>query len=255
MTYQSLSGECAVLPSYRFARGVYHHTIEESLLKDFWHELETGVFVDIGANSPHNAVSAPLLQLGWTGLAVEPLPEKAKSLLDAGWPLVEQVALTSPTKTQSGIGVLYLAGGQDGVHSSLEPSGIDANSPRAGEIQVPLTTLGTVLQMHNLKRINLLSIDTEGTEIDILRGLDFSAIDIGLILVEDWQRDSKLHHFLKGHGFRIVCRTGFNSWYVPNDSCIKTSLFGRLNLWKKIYLSSHIKRVRHRFSQIKLGLA
>ena len=241
----------SMLPSYYFPKGVYHHTEEEDLLAHFWRETDVGVFVDIGANSPSNAVSAPFLRIGWSGLAIEPIPSKAQSLVDAGWPAVEQVALTSPVKAQVESGVLYLAGGEDGVHSSLDPAGIDVSSPRSGEVSVPLKTLQSVLQKHGLSVIDLLSIDTEGTELDILQGVNFEAVEIGLILIEDWQRDSKLHDFLVGHGFRIVCRSGFNSWYVPITADVKTSLAGRLNLWKKIYVSSHIKRIRHKINQRK----
>lgn len=111
------------------------------------------------------------------------LTDKAQALIEAGWPIVEQCALTSPHKRQSGHSTLYLAGGEDCVHSSLDPTGIDVASPRSGEVQVPLTTLQEVIEQHNLYAIDLLSIDTEGTELDILKGVDFESVEIGLILV------------------------------------------------------------------------
>lgn len=242
-------GASIVTPSYFFSNGVYHHTREQELLEQFWKGVSRGVFVDIGANSPFNAVSEPFLRVGWTGCAVEPIPKKVEALIEAGWPIVEQCALTSPDKRLSGSGTLFLAGGEDGVHSSLDPTGIDVVSPRSGELEVPLKTLQEVIEQHNLRTIDLLSVDTERTELDILKGVDFELVEIGLILVEDWQRDSRLHHFLRNQKFRIVCRSGFNSWYVPAEAPVKTSLAGRLNLWKKIYVSSHIKRIRHKLNQ------
>ena len=84
------------------------------------------------------------------------------------------------------------------------------------------------------------------------KGIDFSRITVELILIEDWQRDSKIHKYLRKNGFKIVLRSGFNSWYVPLSSKLTPPpISGYLKLLKKIYISSHIKRFRHNFDLMK----
>jgi FkbM family methyltransferase len=224
---------------------VLHRTVEEGKLGEFFDGFKKpGVFVDIGGNRPQNAVSKIFLEYGWTGLVVEPIPENAEMFRQAEWPIVEEFALTSPEKAQDKFCDFHLAG-PGGEHSSLSLSGINPNSLKNRTIRVQLTTLEKLLSKHGINQINLLSIDTEGTEIDVLKGLDFDKHEIDLILCEDWHRDRDIHNYLKSKGFKIILRTGFNSWYIKSDIDLQLPFAGRVKLWKKPYISSYIKRLRH----------
>lgn len=230
-------------------RSVLHHTEEDALLMSFFEFFGAKkVFVDVGGNLPSNAVSAPFLAQGWVGLLVEAIPQNAALFTDAGWPTVEAVALTSPEKATAGTAIFHLAGGEAGPHSSLDREEIDPNSVSGQSIEVTLATLDQLLDKYQIDAIDLLSIDTEGTELDILRGLDLARHPVTLILVEDWQRDSSIHRHLVANSYKIVLRTGFNSWYVPNSTPIKVPFWGQIKLLKKIYISSHLKRWRHQIS-------
>lgn len=234
-------------PNFRISKAVVHHTAEDELIRNFFDLSNStkGVFVDIGGNLPCNAVSKPFLEKGWDGILVEPIPKNAEAFKSAGWPIVEQVAVTSPEVAQNKTATFYLGGGIDGPHSSLDLDEMDPRSRNHQEITVNLKTLQELLDQYNIRHVSLLSIDTEGTELDVLQGIDFSRITVDLILVEDWQRDSKIHTYLRKNGFKIILRSGFNSWYVPKSSNLTPPIFGHLKLLKKIYISSHIKRLRH----------
>ncbi len=237
------------MSGFSITKTVLHHLEEERLLVSFFEPLDhNGIFVDIGGNLPENAVSKPFLKAGWTGLLFEPIPKNAEQFKTAQWPNVINKAVTSPSKAANETATFFLAGGDTGPHSSLEASGIDPNSLSDHTMTVSLTTLQAELDHYAISHIDLLSIDTEGTEYDVLSGIDFSKVTIRLILTEDWQRDSKVHRLLTKNGFKIIMRTGFNSWYVPSKMPVNVPLFGRINLLKKIYISSHIKKLRHRFN-------
>lgn len=242
-----------VNPNFRISRAVVHHTAEDELIRNFFNlgNSAKGVFVDIGGNLPRNAVSKPFLESGWDGILVEPIPNNAEVFKNAGWPIVEQVAVTSPDYAVKKTATFYLGGGIDGPHSSLDLDEMDPRSRNHDEITVNLKTLQELLEKHNIQHISLLSIDTEGTELDVLQGIDFSAITVDLILIEDWQRDSKIHTHLRKNCFKIILRSGFNSWYVPLSSNLNPPILGHLKLLKKIYISSHIKRFRHYLDLIK----
>jgi len=219
---------------------------ESNLLSSFFAGYQKpGIFVDVGANRPSNAISKPLLENGWHGITVEPIPENAKALLDAGWKIVEQVAVTSPELRINDSAMLHYAG-PGGEHSSLSVEGIDPRSlGNHRTITVPLRTLNELLEKHRISDINLLSIDTEGTGLDVLKGIDFESHQVELLLIEDWLRDTKIHRYLSGKGYKLILRSGFNNWYVPTGTKISLPFFGRVKLWKKTNLSVHNNRFKN----------
>lgn len=228
-------------------KAIFHHTAEEDLLRLFFSDLlkgRPGVFIDIGGNIPENAVSKQFLDMGWSGVVVEPIPSNANKLRQYGWPAVEEVALTDYANSLKSEGVLYLAGGIDGPHSSLSIENIDPMSNQNGELSVSLSTLDTLCFQYGITEINLLSIDTEGHELLVLKGLTFERFKIDLILVEDWMRNARLHRFLLGKGFKLIRRTGFNNWYVPNSYSYQLSLRAKISFAKKLYLSSILKTTK-----------
>jgi FkbM family methyltransferase len=57
-------------------------------------------------------------------------------------------------------------------------------------ISVPVTTLTDILDTQDIKKIDFLSLDVEGFEIEVLRGLDLEKYSPDVILVE-WFLDIK----------------------------------------------------------------
>jgi hypothetical protein len=95
-----------------------------------------------------------------------------------------------------------------------------------------------------------LSIDVEGTEL-MLRGLDLNRRP-RLILLEDKPLLNK-HRWLKRAGYRLVKRTLFNNWYVPEGEPFSlTSSKERLVLFKKLYLTLLPRKIKECFKMRNL---
>lgn len=64
-------------------------------------------------------------------------------------------------------------------------------------------TLGKLLKKHNIKKVNFLSIDVEGYEMNLLKGIDFSKVIIDYILIEtnDLQ---KINNYLLKENYKII---------------------------------------------------
>jgi FkbM family methyltransferase len=58
-------------------------------------------------------------------------------------------------------------------------------------IEVPATTLTKLLQKHNIKEIDFLSLDVEGYELSVLNGLDFSVYRPKYMLLEVYQNTER----------------------------------------------------------------
>jgi len=218
---------------------VFPASFEENFLIEFFSITDRGTYVDIGGNQPDNAVSKIFWNSDWNGFIVEPLPENAQLFRDAGVD-IEECALTSPENATVEKMSFTIAGRQ----STLDAQQIMDNRVVTGTIEVSIHTLGELLNKRGWNHLNFLSIDTEGTEVDVLRGIDFNKISCDLILIEDWGRDFSIHRYLTAQGFKRIRRTGFNSWYIPAAVPWSISLYGQLQFFRKFVLSMPFKKLR-----------
>lgn len=112
-------------------------------------------------------------------------------------------------------------------------------------VEVPIRTLDDILvESHAPQPIDFLSIDVEGHETEVLRGLDISRWRPRPILVEDHVSNLSTHRFMKSIGYRLVRRIEFNGWYVPADSSISFDWADRLRIWRKYYLGLPFRMIR-----------
>jgi FkbM family methyltransferase len=220
---------------------IFPPELQERLKEEFFGGARTGYFVDVGANDAElDSQSCHLETLGWTGVLVEPQPDLADKLRAKRRAKVYAVACSSPANSGRPM-PLQLAG----VYSSLERRLAVATVKPEGTLDVPIMTLDALLEHAAApERIDFLSIDVEGHEIDVLSGVDLARWRPRLILIEDHVLDRNLHHTLRKRGYKWVRRTGLNSWYVPADCAMKVSMTGRLQFLRKYYLATPIRRFR-----------
>ena len=62
--------------------------------------------------------------------------------------------------------------------------------------------------------IDYLSIDTEGSEFDILESIDFSKYTIKVISIENDYNDKRIYNFLKEKGFQYLKTIGNDDIYI-----------------------------------------
>ncbi len=162
---------------------VLEDLIEKHLVWEFFDRKHEGVFVEVGANDPHNGSQTWLLeQNGWTGMLVEPQAALCDKLRrERKNSAVFQVACSGPDK--EGEASLHIAA-HDGI-STLEPQADSHGIQFVGTERVKITTLDKVLSMAGTVKVDFLSLDVEGYEIEVMRGFDFKKYQPSLILIED----------------------------------------------------------------------
>ncbi len=148
-----------------------------------------GVFVEAGANDGYRASNTYYLERfrGWGGALVEPIPDLAKSAArERPRSHVVNAALVARTYTSPTIEVRY--GGAYSATAGTE----DFDDPTIGEsadvpsyvVEVPARTLSSVLDEAGISHVDFLSLDVQGYEEDVLRGLDFERHAPDLALIE-----------------------------------------------------------------------
>jgi len=84
---------------------------------------------------------------------------------------------------------------------------------------VTAITMKKLIQRYNVKRIDFITIDTEGSELEVLRGFDLNAIKPRFLIVENNKglADKSISDYLKKFAYTHVKTTGCNDWYAQKN--------------------------------------
>jgi len=66
------------------------------------------------------------------------------------------------------------------------------------------------------KKLDFISIDTEGTELDVLKGMNFNRFDVKLLVVENNFEDPEIEEYLKQFGYKKSERYFVNDFYIKD---------------------------------------
>lgn len=226
---------------------------EKALVRQYFGHASRGFFVEVGANEPTSDFSQTwhLEQMGWHGILIEPnralFDQIVKSRPSSK---AYNVACSSPEKVGSAeLKIPYMADGKlDSGKAALDVEIDHAGFSRYQTERVRVVTLDSILDANSVERIDFLSIDVEGTELDVLRGLNLERYRPRLILLEDKLVYLNKHRWLKRRGYRLVKRTLFNNWYVPEQEPFGLSSWQeKLVMFKKLYLTLAPRKIKECF--------
>lgn len=182
-----------------------------------------GFFVEFGATNGIDLSNTHLLEteLGWRGILAEPgrrwraalqANRRASLDFDCVWSVTGEVVTFNET-----------AEGEFSTIAQFDASDLHSHRRESGQrYDVKTVSLGDLLARHHApKHIDYLSIDTEGSEYDILKAFDFETHRIDIITVEHnftANRDA-IHDLLTRHGYARVLESlsEFDDWYVHRD--------------------------------------
>jgi FkbM family methyltransferase len=181
-----------------------------------------GFFVEFGATDGVEYSNSWLLekQYGWAGILAEPGRSWHHDLLKNRSCSIDKRCVYS----SSGEEVMFSEVRGARVLSTISRfQGADHHETLRQNMTsylVPTVSLKDLLDFHKApKNIDFLSIDTEGSEAEILEAFDFSAYSFSLICVEHnfTSNRNRIHDLLVSHGYKRV-RTElseFDDWYIP----------------------------------------
>ena len=192
------------------------HGLENEFISIIGHK-KNGFYVELGANNGVNQSNTFKLQkiYMWKGILIEPNPTLAQECVInrsfAKSPQVECAACV-PFEFKDrfveivDFGLMSVAKNLDidahaiqSFHQSAKNYGTNRKSFIYGAIA---KTLNDILLAHKApSNIDFLSLDVEGNEESVLRGINFDQFRFKFILVEVYKNNTKVVNYLERHGY------------------------------------------------------
>lgn len=197
----------------------YAQNGEDMVLLRVFGSQPTGVWVDVGANHPvADSVTKNFHDMGWTGINLEPVPTLFDLLVQMR---PDDVNLCVAASDRDGVMTFH----RNNTNPDLSTFTTDwARGYRnqghdVQDVDVPVVRLTAVCDQYlDGKVIDFMKVDTEGHELEVLRGHDFARHKVRVLLAEATpDRLDDLVDHLAGHEMRFVAFDGLNAWFVHAD--------------------------------------
>jgi FkbM family methyltransferase len=185
----------------------------------FYNNKRNGFFVEIGASDGIELSNTFLLEnnFGWRGICVEPIPAKFGLLCNNR---LNSVCYQEAVYDETGKPVVFDICNQADMLSGISDN-IDCHKTVVNQNKTQITvntiSLNDLLDKSNSPTfIEYLSLDTEGSELEILKSVDFQKYTFGLIDVEHnymEPRRSRIRELLTSNGYHYVRENKFDDSY------------------------------------------
>jgi len=196
-----------------------------------------GVFVEVGALDGFGASNTWFFEMerNWSGLLIEPNPVEFNKRNQHPRPnsIFENCAISDvemdinflsiegPCNVLSGIMEFYNTQHLERINRELEmysnhPEGHELYS-RKEEIPMKAVRLQTLFDKHNITKIDFISIDVEGAELQVLNSINFDKVDISLFMIENNYGLEKETEFLLSKGYKLLGNIQWDSVFIKND--------------------------------------
>jgi FkbM family methyltransferase len=187
---------------------------------------QDGFFVEIGAFDGISLSNTYLLETeyNWRGICVEPIVEHYNNLvLNRPRSLCSNNAVYNKTGLTLNFDVAHASNMLSGISENIDHHKSTVESAKT-TIQVETISMNDLLDKFNAPRfIEYLSLDTEGSEFEILKEIDYSWYTFGLIDVEHnfvEPRRSQIKRLLTLNGYVYKCQNEFDDSYIHSSLSI-----------------------------------
>lgn len=159
-----------------------------------------GFFVEAGANDGIKQSNTLYYEkyYCWSGILIEPIPYLAnKCRINRPLVIVENCALVPFSYQKERVEMRY-CGLMSIVKGAMKSEREEMNHVRDGcksqkigtyELNVPAATLSSILDKHSISKIDFFSLDVEGFEMSVLKGIDFDRHRPKFMLIEARSRN------------------------------------------------------------------
>ena len=195
----------------------------DRIIETYFEKGYIGDCVEVGAaNGIKGSNTLYFESLGWNALCIEPNPKQFNSLARHRKSVAHYAVSDKAGKKD----LTIFDVGENNIMSSLTSLKPDERLVEAHKhiinksykFEVNVETLSTVLEMFNSPtKIDFITVDTEGTEIDVLKGFDFNMFDVTLFVIENNYNDDNIEELMTTKGYKKDKRYKINDFYINQE--------------------------------------
>ena len=192
---------------------------EDRYLNNFFPNEYKGFCVDVGASNGTSGSNTYFFEKkGWNCICIEPNNKYVEECKKYRKIVVNCCCGSEDNKTVE-FTIFNLTGDNESAISSLVPDErlIKSHKHMIRDIKktlVSVRTLNSILE--ELKaplNIDFISIDTENTELDVLKGLDLTKYNIKYLVIENNFDEPYIEEYLKSFNYKKIHRLAVNDFY------------------------------------------
>ncbi len=207
------------------AHTVYSQYGEDILIESVMYQIDkdkTGFFIDIGAYHPYKFSNTYLFyKKGWNGINIEPTPHKAQ-LFEIFRPRDINLSIGISNSYTEKTFYIY----DENAYNTVTKELVDERkqelnlSPRE-ELVIQFQPMNQIISQYvpEGKQVDLLTIDVEGSEMEVLSSIDWEQTKPSIIAIEMFDTENEIAHYIVNKEYKLVAKT------------IGTAIFVRSELW------------------------
>jgi len=185
--------------------------------KEFFSHKTDGVFVDIGGYDGQTSSNTLYFETfaGWSGLCIEPVPKFYELMSEIRNSVCLNVAVADYNGEGSFLEInkgLDQMGGLIATFRNDLLKIIKDEGSESRQINVPVRTFQSIISEQDITHIDYCSIDVEGAEILVLKGIDFSKSNILVFSIENpaspVSNQNLVRDFMENEGYKLVKSIG-----------------------------------------------
>ena len=223
-------------PSSKFShypsKKYYSQYYEDYVLSYVLADIKKGFYIDVGANNPNKKNATKYFyEQGWRGINIDAQEKYYQMLLEFR---PEDININKAISDVSGMGDFYVPK-SDSIATMEYNYGIDHKEyVDIKQYKVEMITLNLIFKPLNLKEVDLLKIDIEGSEFRALKGLDLDSYRPKIIVVEsvsplNFYGYLQFEPLLFEHGYKLGMNDDLNRYYYRRENSEFAGKFRDIN--------------------------
>jgi FkbM family methyltransferase len=196
---------------------------QDKFIDEFFEKKEGLTFLDIGAHDGVSISNTFFLEKerNWNGICIEAQPSEFEKLKSNRKCVCVNVAVSNYNGETDFIYVEGYANMLSGIsdnynlsHKRRIENEVRAYGGSINTIKVPVKTLQSILDEHNTHNIDFCSIDTEGSEFNIIKSIDFDKTEIKVFIIENNYGEKNIGNFLIEKGYVLYKKIEWDDVFV-----------------------------------------
>ena len=193
----------------------------DNKLDELFERKQNGFFVELGANNGILQSNTAFLEKNrnWSGVLIEPnIKNYEFCKLNRPNSICYNYACVSDDFTDEFVYGDFNLDPNDQTSLMSSVNGTRLNLFKKNLTKVPASTLTNILDRQLIPKIDLLSLDVEGYEYSVLKGLNLNKYTPTYLLIEIYNFDfEKIVDYLKDNKYQLVCNfSNYNKINNPN---------------------------------------